>query len=140
MYNNSFFKQILFVAIVIFFVSCDKEYNEVGADLIGQNNFALKDTTLAVVAYNQKIGAIQSNNLPVNALGIYDNPAFGTTTASFATQVSLSSLNPTIGANPVVESVVLTIPYYSTLKTTNTDGSHVYELDSIYGVVAQRSN
>ena len=134
MYNNSFFKQILFVAIVIFFVSCDKEYNEVGADLIGQNNFALKDTTLAVVAYNQKIGAIQSNNLPLNALGIYDNPAFGTTTASFATQVSLSSLNPTIGANPVVESVVLTIPYYSTLKTTNTDGSHVYELDSIYGV------
>ena len=133
MYNNSFFKQALFVAVIIIFASCDKDYNEIGADLIGQNHFALKDTTFAVVAYNQKIGAIQSNNLPVNALGIYDNPAFGTTTASFVTQVSLSTVNPTIGKNPVVESVVLTIPYFSTLKTTNTDGSHVYELDSIYG-------
>ena len=133
MYNNSFFKQVLFVAVIIIFASCDKDYNEIGADLIGENNFALKDTTFAVVAYNQKIGAIQSNNLPVNALGIYDNPAFGTTTASFVTQVSLSTVNPTIGKNPVVESVVLTIPYFSTLKTTNADGSHVYELDSIYG-------
>ena len=134
MYNNSFFKQVLLAVILIFFASCDKDYNEIGADLIGQNNFVLKDTTFAVVAYNQKIGPIQSNNLPVNALGIYNNPAFGTTTASFVTQVSLATVNPTIGANFMVKSVVLTIPYFSTLKTTNADGSHVYELDSIYGV------
>ena len=134
MYNKSFFKQILFVATVIFFASCDKDYNEIGADLIGENHFDFKNDAFSVVAYNQKIGPVQSDNLPVNALGIYDNPAFGKTTASFATQVSLPSLNPTIGANPVVESAVLTIPYYSTLKSTNTDGSHVYELDSIYGV------
>ena len=134
MYNKSFFKQILFVSTIILFASCDKDYNEIGADLIGENHFDFKNDAFSVVAYNQKIGPVQSNNLPVNALGIYDNPAFGKTTASFATQVSLSSLNPTIGANPVVESAVLTIPYYSTLKSTNTDGSHVYELDSIYGV------
>jgi hypothetical protein len=133
MYNNSFFKQILFVTIVILFASCDKDYNEIGADLIGQNNFALKNATFEVVAYNQKIEPIQSNNLPVNALGVYNNSAFGTTTASFVTQVSLATVNPTIGANPMVKSVVLTIPYFSTLKTTNADGSHVYELDSIYG-------
>jgi hypothetical protein len=133
MCNYSFFKQILFVATVILFVSCDKEYNEIGADLIGQNNFDLKNATFEVVAYNQKIEPIQSNNLPVNALGIYENSAFGTTTASFVTQVSLATVNPAIGANPIVKSVVLTIPYFSTLKTTNADGSHVYELDSIYG-------
>jgi hypothetical protein len=133
MYNNSFFKQILLVATIILFASCDKDYNEIGADLIGENHFDFKNDVFSVVAYNQEIGPIQSNNLPVNALGIYENPAFGKTTASFVTQVSLPSLNPTIGANPVVESAVLTIPYYSTLKTTNTDGSHVYELDSIYG-------
>jgi hypothetical protein len=38
-----------------------------------------------------KIGPIESNNLPVNALGIFDNPAFGTTTANFATQLVLIS-------------------------------------------------
>ena len=133
MYNNSFLKQVLFVAVVIIFASCDKDYNEIGSDLIGTNHFDLNKENYSVVAYNQKIGPIQSNNLPVNALGIYDNPAFGKTTASFVTQVSLATVNPIIGKNPVVESVVLTIPYFSTLKTTNADGSHVYELDSIYG-------
>ena len=124
---------MLVLTSVIFLYSCDKDYNAIGGDLIGDNHFMLKDTTFNVTAFNQKITAVQSNNLAVNGLGIYTNPAFGTTTASFATQLGLGTLNPTIGANPVIESVVLTVPYFSTLKTTNTDGSHVYELDSIYG-------
>jgi hypothetical protein len=43
----------------------------------------------------------------------------------------LESANPTIG-NPVIESVVLTIPYFSTLKSTDA-GDATYQLDSIYG-------
>ena len=66
-------------------------------------------------------------------MGIYNDPAFGKTTANFATQLNLAALAPTIGVNAVVDSVYLSVPYFSTLKTTNTDGSHVYELDSIYG-------
>jgi hypothetical protein len=66
--------------------------------------------------------AYRVHNLPVNALGIFDNPAFGTTTANFATQLVLESANPTIGKNPVIESVVLTIPYFSTLKSTDANG------------------
>lgn len=133
MYNNSFFKQILLFASVVLFASCDKDYNEIGANLIVDNHFVFSKYTSNVIASNQKIGPIQSENLPVNAIGIYDNPAFGKTAANFATQLVLATTNPTIGANPVIESVVLTIPYFSTLKTTNADGSHVYELDSIYG-------
>ncbi|WP_348812206.1 DUF4270 domain-containing protein [Flavobacterium maritimum] len=133
MYNSSFFKKMLLVAGVTFLYSCDKEFNAVGDGLIGDNHFDLLEYTSDVVAYNQKIGPVQSDNLPVNPLGIYDDPAFGKTTANFGTQVILASANPTIGDEPVIDSVYLSIPYYSTLKTTNTDGSHVYELDSIYG-------
>jgi hypothetical protein len=85
------------------------------------------------VAHNQKIGPVDATNLPINALGIYNDPAFGKTTAHFATQLNLATLAPTIGANAVVDSVYLSVPYFSTIKTTNTDGSRVYELDSIYG-------
>ncbi len=92
--------------------SCDKDYNAIGGDLIGEDHFDLSTYTSNVIAYNQKIGPVQSNNLPVNALGIYTNPAFGTTTANFATQLSLGSSNPTIGTNPEIESVVLTVPYF----------------------------
>lgn len=133
MYNISFFKKMLVLASIILLYSCDKDYNAIGGDLIGDNHFDLSKYTSNVIAYNQKIGPIQSNNLAVNALGIYKNPAFGTTNANFATQLVLASPNPAIGANPVIDSVYLTVPYYSTLKSTNADGSHEYELDSIYG-------
>ncbi|TDE06684.1 DUF4270 domain-containing protein [Flavobacterium hiemivividum] len=132
MYNN-FFKKILLVSCVVFLYSCDKDYNSIGGDLIGENHFDFAKYTSNVVAYNQKIEPIQSNNLNVNALGIFDNSAFGTTTASFATQIVLESVNPTIGKNPVIESVVLSIPYFSTLKSTDTNGDRTFQLDSIQG-------
>ena len=135
MHNNSFFKQILLLASIVLFVSCDKEYNVVGDGLISQNHFMLKDSTFSVVAYNQKITPIESENLPVNALGIYDNPAFGKTTASFATQLVLSAVDPIIGNNAVIDSVYMNIPYFTDpLKNVaNADGSTTYILDSIYG-------
>lgn len=135
MHNNSFFKQILLLVTIVLFVSCDKEYNVIGDGLLSQNHFMLKDTTFSVVAYNQKITPIESENLPVNALGIYNNLAFGKTTASFATQIVLSAVNPIVATNPVIDSVYVNIPYFTdaTKLVTNTDGSHVYTLDSIYG-------
>lgn len=133
MYNN-FFKTIFLVAAVILLNSCDKDYNSIGGDLIGGTSFDFEKYTSPVIAYNQKIGAIESNNLAVNALGVYDKGPFGTTTANFATQLTLETLNPTLGSNPVIESVVLTVPYFSTLKSTDaTTGDNIYTLDSIYG-------
>ena len=135
MHNNSFFKQILLLVTIVLFVSCDKEYNVIGDGLISQNHFMLKDTTFSVVAYNQKITPVESDNLPINPLGIYNNPAFGKTTASFATQVILSSINPIISTHAKIDSVYLNIPYFTDpLKNVaNSDGSTTYVLDSIYG-------
>jgi hypothetical protein len=133
MYNTSFFRKILLVASVVFLYSCDKDFNVIGDDLIGDNHFNLATYSSDVVAYNQKITPIQSNNLTSNQLGIYVNSAFGTTVASFATQLSLAVVNPTIGADPVIQSVELEVPYYSHVDKVNTDGTRVYKLDSIYG-------
>src|SRR3970040_1002185 len=135
MHNNSFFKPFLLLVSILLFVSCDKNYNEIGDALIGENHFTLKDTTFSVVAYNEKIMPIQSENLPVNALGIYDNPAFGKTTANFATQIILASVDPEIGSNPVIDSVYIDVPYFvdATKTTPITAGGNTYVLDSIYG-------
>jgi hypothetical protein len=136
MLKNSFFKTIPFLLFIVLFNSCDKEYNVIGADLIGESSFDLEKTESAVIAYNQKISPVQSDDLAINALGSYDNPSFGTTTANFVTQLNLTAVNPTIDkATAKIKSVVLTIPYfYDSAKTeTKPDGSHVYVLDSIYG-------
>lgn len=133
MHNNSFFKTLLFFVSILLFVSCDKEYSVVGDALIGDNNFELVKFNSAVIAHNEKVTPIQSDNLQVNALGIYDNPAFGKTVANFATQVTLASANPTIGLNPVIDSVMIDVPYFSTVLSTDVSGNRTYELDSIYG-------
>jgi hypothetical protein len=136
MCNNSFFKTLLLLVSILLFVSCDKDYNEIGDALIGENHFDLSKENYRVVAYNQKITPIQSDNLPINALGIYDNPAFGKTTANFVTQVSLASIDPTINPalNPVIDSVYIDVPYFVDSKITPiTTGGNTYELDSIYG-------
>ncbi len=136
MHNNFLFKPLLFLVSILLFVSCDKDYSAVGGTLIGENNFELvKDNLSTVSASTKKTGAIASNNLEFNSLGVLDNKAFGETTANFATQVQLAVVNPTIDINLVqkVESVTLYIPYFPKKITSNIDGSSIYQLDSIYG-------
>lgn len=135
MQNNFYFKNILFGCFALFLVSCDKDFNEIGSDIIDDDHFGLLyDESTKVVAYNQNLGSIQSNNLPINALGYYNNPYFGKTKASFVTQVQLATVNPTIGANPTITNVQFSVPYFSTLTDTDPEtGNRTYELDSIHG-------
>ena len=135
MHNNSFFKFILLLFVTILLVSCDKDFNEIGSDIIGENHFGLEqDSTKGITAYNIDFGSVESNNLPINALGYYNHPFFGKTKASFVSQIVMDTINPSFGANPTVTKVELSIPYFSTLMSTDAEtGNRTYELDSIYG-------
>lgn len=137
MLKNSFFKTIPFLFFIILLNSCDKEFSVVGEDIIGDNSFGIVKEEFPVVAYNEKIEPIQSNNLDINALGVYDNPSFGTTTATFVTQLTMASVNPTFDLKTAkIKSVVLSIPYFSHKDpdaTVDSEGKTVYILDSIYG-------
>ena len=136
MLRNSFFKIIPFLFFIFLFNSCDKEFSVVGNEIIDNPSFAIEKEEFPVVAYNQKLGPIQSNDMPLNALGIYDNPAFGTTKATFVTQVALDKLTNTFDKTAKIKKVVLTIPYFSHKDpnvAVGSDGSTKYILDSIYG-------
>ena len=125
---------ILFFGLLL--ASCDNTFNEVGADIVGDTSFEFgTPKSYDAIAYTQSLGAMDSKNLPVNALGIYNNPVFGLTKANFATQLQLAVLNPIFDAalSPEIDSVYLTIPYFSTKTATDDAGVGTYELDSIYG-------
>lgn len=136
MYRNSFLKQILLGLIIVLFASCDKDFNEIGSNIVDDDHFLFdKDDSFTVVAHNQKLGPVASNNLAINPLGIYNNPSFGTTTASFVTQLEMKSPNPiftNIDNPPVIDSVILSVPYFNRFEK-NDDGDKIYELDSVYG-------
>lgn len=141
MINKSIYKILTFVsAVAILFASCDKDYNEIGINVIGDDHFGFeKDDSKTVIAFSQATGAVQSNNLPINSLGIYNNPVFGKTKATFVTQLQMvvpnfkfdATLAPT--GSVVLDSVSLSVPYFSKRTATSATNVGTYVLDSIYG-------
>ena len=131
--KKSIFK-ISSLLLFVLFISCDKDFNSLDSDVIGENHFDLEQYEAEnLVAYSKATGPVQANNLPLNALGVYNNTKFGVTKAHFVTQVELGTENPSFGYNPIIDSVYLYVPYFSEIQSTETSGERIYELDSIYG-------
>ena len=135
MQNKSIYKLLFLVGIIAFFTACDKDFNEIGSDVIGDDHFGLiKNDSQTVLAYNTATGQVETSNQPINSLGYYNNPFFGKTKASVVSQVLLDTVNQTIGTNPTVTKVELSLPYFSRLISRDaTSGDSTYELDSIQG-------
>ena len=141
--KNSLIRIIAIVLGLFSLVSCDKDFNSIGSDVLGDDHFDLEKYEVQnLVAYTKPTGAVQSNNLPVNGLGIYENPAFGTTTAHFVTQLELTRTynepEKIIGENFTfnsTDSVYLYVPYFATDTKVVDENTKlkIYELDSIYG-------
>ncbi len=124
---------VLFLVFAIIFISCDQDFNTIGSDLVGDEHFDFSTHEAQLKAYSVKTGEVQTNNLPINPLGIYNNPYFGVTKANFVSQVSLATQQPKFGTSVQVENVILYVPFFSTVESTNTDGSKVYSLQSVFG-------
>lgn len=136
MHTNFFIKFIFSSLLVVLFISCDDESNEIGADIIGNDNFETGTPEFYdLEAITTNTGPVETLDLAVNALGIYNNPVFGTTKANIAIQLQLNTLNPIFdeALDPEIESVVLYVPYFNTRLSTNAENASTYRLDSIYG-------
>ena len=122
------------VAVVFSLVACEDDYETIGTGIIGEPGFNASlydDAEISVT--NIDLAPVQTNNLPVYLLGVYNDNVFGKRTASILSQVSLTQANPNFGNLPVLDSVVLTVPYFSHEKEPDENGDKVYALDSVYG-------
>ena len=95
--------------------------------------------TISLVTYTKKEDSIRSDENYYNLLGNSDDPVFGKNSASFYTQIRLSSNNVNFGTNPVCDSMILSLAYSSVYGDTFAKQTvKVYELaqdiykDSIY--------
>ena len=136
--NTSKLPYLQIATILIIFVSaigCEKEPANLGSDVINPDvatNFNIINERYNIKTFNQNLGPVQSDALGLNTLGIYDD-AYGRTTSSFVTQISPSAFNPDFGENTVLDSVVLSIPYFSRVVDVDEDGNFIYALDSVIG-------
>ncbi|WP_373058556.1 DUF4270 domain-containing protein [Zunongwangia sp. H14] len=124
--------KITTLSVVVFsFYACDKDYSTIGGEVI-DNPTDVDLREVEVTAWSRKIDTVQTNNLPAYLLGVYNNEIYGQTEASIVTQLSLST-TPNFGTEPVLDSVVLRIPYFSTTVEGTGNTEVEYALDSIYG-------
>ncbi len=118
-------------------ISCDKDFDSIGVDLVNETNFTINvNETTTITTENFRLdGAypVQTDNLPYNILGYYNDPVYGNTTANILTQVELSEYGKDFGTNPVITKVIFSMPYYSNIISVKETGGNDYKLDSIYG-------
>lgn len=126
---------VVFLLAIASFVACDKEFNNIKSDVLGKDNanFKTNDTVLPIAAYNKKLDSLQINTLASSLLGVFQDPAYGQSKASIITQITPTSFNPDFGVNPVIDEVILNIPYLNSINGTDDEGNPTYKLDSLYG-------
>ena len=127
---------VVLLLLLTAFIACDKDFANIESDIVNSGTATHFDTdhvTHDVITYNKALDPVQTNNLPVNLLGVYKDPLYGLTTANFVSQLNLPLIDPVFGTNVELDSVILTIPYYSRSTGTNAEGNNTYELDSIFG-------
>ena len=133
--------KLLSIFFIILIYSCDKEFTSIDSDVISAENainFNTSSIDYPIVASNLRLNPVKSNNLPSFMLGYNNNPFYGESKASFLGQVVPAEFSPSFGENVVLDSVVLTIPYYSRGVDTDDDGNISYEIDSVYGNTATK--
>jgi len=121
---------ISFVSVfaIVFLVSCENEYSEVGIDFINTLEIPPAYELENIVTYSEKYTSVQTNGFNNYFLGGYVDPVFGISETKILTQVSLSQTRPDFGVNPTLDSVVFTLPFFSREVE-----SGIYQLDSVYG-------
>lgn len=125
--------KITTVATVVFsFIACEDDFETIGSNVIGEPGFNAELYNEAEIsARTLNYGPVQTNNIQMNLLGIYQDPIFGTQEASVLTNLMLTGANPSFGNEPVLDSVVMSIPFFSR-RVTGEEGVE-FKLDSVYG-------
>jgi len=130
-------KKCKYLAIVIiafsFFTACEEDFSDVGSNLVNSDNFnSLLFNNAQLQASSLKVQRQQTNTLGNLLLGVYNDNTYGKMTSNVVAQLSLGNTSPSFGNDAIVDSVVMTIPYFST--PIGADGRKtIYQLDSVYG-------
>ncbi len=121
----------IFTITLLSLTSCEKTENTIGSGFLDGEKFEsgiFRGTSL--LAYTEEKDEIRTSNSSLNLIGAYKDPVFGSIKSSFGIQVELSVVDPDFGTNPILDSVVLIMPYLGRLQG---DTLMVYNTDSIYG-------
>jgi len=102
-----------FLGLVLFATSCERPENDLGSELLPNEDglTALQTDTVTIIATTVQEDSIRTDELSSVMLGNYIDPILGSSSASFNTQVRLSTTSPEFPDAPIIDSVVLALVY-----------------------------
>ena len=125
----------LFTFVFFTIISCEKEIEGIGLDIIGNTKFSTGNFSSEVDTDNENVDRVPANRISQYLLGLYADNEFGSVKGSIVSQLLLPSVgnNYDYGTNAAIDSVIIFIPYQSTKQEDATDGKPVFKIDSVMG-------
>ncbi len=126
----------LFSIVFFTILSCEKDIENIGVNIVNTNVFSTDKKTTEVISTNENILKVPSNGASQYLLGVYSDNEFGTLKASIVSQLGLPFTGDayTYGTNYGIDSVLMIIPYQSTKSAEKySDGKPKFSIDSVFG-------
>lgn len=126
----------LFSIVFFTIISCEKEIETIGVNLVDNDNFSTNKDTSEVITTNEDILRVPASGVAQYLLGVYSDNEFGTLKASIVSQLGLPSTGDAYnyGTNYGIDSVLMVIPYQSTKDAEKyADGKPKFSIDSVIG-------
>lgn len=127
---------VVTLLLIVGIIACEGDIKEVGVNIVDNELFKSDGYTSDVIAYNKNIDRRIANGLGQYLLGVYKNEEFGQLDGTIISQL-IPSADVDFGVDPVIDTVIINIPYYSTYQGDYADGSPKYYLDSVIGLQYQ---
>lgn len=121
-------------------ISCEKDLDNIGVDLINNEKFENKNKISNLQSESLNIESVNASGLGQYLLGFYKDSEMGALKASIISQLNLSSTadNYTYGENMTIDEVILDLPYQATRSVDDyDDGKPKFSIDSVFGNTEQ---
>jgi len=136
-------KCTLLFTLVLLIASCDKKFNDIGAEVLPTNPFVGKRAYYPVGVKHALVDVVQTNNTSPMQLGEREDKLFGNTAAAIVSQLNLSQYAPNFGAlsaqseidnsfneQETITDVWLEIPFFTNQTDADGDGLiDIYDID-----------
>jgi hypothetical protein len=136
-------KCTLLFTLVLLIASCDKKFNDIGAEVLPTNPFVGKRAYYPVGVKHAMVDVVQTNNTSPMQLGEREDKLFGNTATAIVSQLNLSQYAPNFGALSAqseidnsfneletVNDVWLEIPFFTNQTDADGDGLiDIYDID-----------
>ena len=126
----------LFSVVFFTLISCEKEIESIGVNLVDNNNFSTDKKITEVITANKNIVNVPASGVAQYLLGVYSDDEFGTLKGSIVSNLNLPVTGDAYnyGTNYGIDSVLMIIPYQSTKSADKySDGKPKFSIDSVFG-------